>query len=58
MQTVTNTSAVQDDLQSLSMSELQAKLGSSPEGLSQAEAQRRLTQDGYNEISEKKPIRS
>ena len=45
---------LEDDLKSLPMSELQAKLGSSPEGLSQAEAQKRLTQYGYNEIAEKK----
>ena len=43
-----------DDLKSLPMPELQAKLGSSPDGLSQAEAQRRLTQYGPNEIEEKK----
>jgi H+-transporting ATPase len=43
-----------DDLKSLPMAELQAKLGSSPDGLSQAEAQRRLTQYGPNEIEEKK----
>ncbi len=36
------------------MAELQKKLGSSPEGLSQAEAQKRLTQYGPNEIKEKK----
>jgi H+-transporting ATPase len=44
-----------DDLKSLPMSELQAKLGSSPEGLSQAEAEKRLTQYGPNELHEKKP---
>jgi H+-transporting ATPase len=43
-----------DDLKSLSMPELQAKLGSSPDGLSQAEAQKRLIQYGPNEIEEKK----
>jgi H+-transporting ATPase len=43
-----------DDLKSLPMLELQAKLGSSPDGLSQAEAQKRLTQYGPNEIEEKK----
>jgi H+-transporting ATPase len=43
-----------DDLKSLPMPELQAKLGSSPDGLSQAEAQKRLTQYGPNEIAEKK----
>jgi H+-transporting ATPase len=43
-----------DDLESLPMPELQARLGSSPDGLSQAEAQKRLTQYGPNEIEEKK----
>jgi H+-transporting ATPase len=43
-----------DDLKSLPMPELQATLGSSPDGLSQAEAQKRLTQYGPNEIEEKK----
>ncbi len=43
-----------DDLKSLPMPELQAKLESSPDGLSQAEAQKRLTQYGPNEIEEKK----
>ena len=43
-----------DDLKSLPMQELQAKLGSSPDGLTQAEAQKRLTQYGPNEIEEKK----
>jgi len=42
-----------DDLKSLPMPELQAKLGSSPDGLSQAEAEKRLTQYGPNEIEEK-----
>ena len=43
-----------DDLKTLPMPELQTKLGSSPDGLSQAEAQKRLTQYGPNEIEEKK----
>ena len=43
-----------DDLKSLPMAEVEKKLGSSPEGLSQAEAQKRLTQYGPNEIEEKK----
>jgi H+-transporting ATPase len=43
-----------DDLKSLSLQELRAKLGSSPEGLSQAEATTRLAQYGPNEIEEKK----
>jgi H+-transporting ATPase len=54
MQTVTKTSKVEEDLKSLSLPELQARLGSSPDGLSQAEAQRRLAQYGPNEIAEKK----
>jgi H+-transporting ATPase len=43
-----------NDLKSLPMSELQTQLHSSPDGLSQAEAQKRLTQYGPNEIAEKK----
>ena len=45
---------VQDDLKSLPMPEVEKKLASSPDGLSQAEAQKRLTQYGPNEIEEKK----
>jgi H+-transporting ATPase len=43
-----------DDLKSLTMPELQAALGSSSDGLSQAEAQKRLTLYGPNELVEKK----
>ncbi|MEO6823262.1 MAG: HAD-IC family P-type ATPase [Nitrosospira sp.] len=43
-----------DDLKSLPLAEMEKKLDSSPDGLSQAEAQRRLTQYGPNEIEEKK----
>jgi PPK2 family polyphosphate:nucleotide phosphotransferase len=43
-----------DELKSLPMPQLLAKLGASPDGLSQAEAQKRLTQYGPNEIEEKK----
>ena len=42
------------DMKSLPMKELLEKLGSSPDGLSQAEAEKRLTQYGPNEIEEKK----
>ncbi len=42
------------DLKSLPVPEVEKKLGSSPDGLSQAEAQKRLTQYGPNEIEEKK----
>jgi H+-transporting ATPase len=44
----------QKNLKLISMEELQKKLGSSPDGLSQAEAQKRLAQYGPNEIAEKK----
>jgi H+-transporting ATPase len=44
----------QDDLKSLPMAELQTKLGSSPDGLSQAEAEKRLAQYGPNAIEERK----
>ena len=42
-----------DDLKSLPLPELRAKSGASPDGLSQAEARKRLTQYGPNEIEEK-----
>jgi hypothetical protein len=44
------TSGSKPDLKALPMPELQATLGSSPDGLSQAEAQKRLTQYGPNEF--------
>jgi H+-transporting ATPase len=43
-----------DDLKSLPLEEVERKLGSSADGLTQAEAQKRLTQYGPNEIAEKK----
>jgi H+-transporting ATPase len=43
-----------DDLKSLPLAEVEKRLGSSPDGLTQAEAQKRLTQYGPNEIEEKK----
>ena len=46
--------AGKDNLQTLPLAEVEKKLGSSPEGLTQAEAQKRLTQFGPNEIAEKK----
>jgi len=54
MQTTIKKPGAGEDLKSIPMSELQTKLGSSPDGLSQAEAQKRLTQYGPNEIEEKK----
>ncbi len=43
-----------DDLKTLPVEEVERRLGSSPDGLSQAEAQKRLAQYGPNEIEEKK----
>ena len=43
-----------DDLKTLPMSEVEKRLTSSPDGLTQAEAAKRLTQYGPNEIVEKK----
>ena len=43
-----------DDLKTLPLAEVEKKLGSSPDGLTQAEAQKRLAQYGPNEIVEKK----
>jgi len=47
-------SSVNDDLKNLSIPELEKKLGSSPEGLTQEEAKKRLDKYGPNEIVEKK----
>ena len=47
-------SDVNADLQKLPIAELQYRLSSSPEGLSEAEAKKRLSQYGLNEIVEKK----
>ena len=46
--------APKDDLKTLPLPELEKQLGSSLDGLSQAEATKRLTQYGPNEIEEKK----
>ncbi len=43
-----------DDLKSLPLPEVEKKLDTSPDGLSQAEAEKRLSQYGPNEIEEKK----
>jgi H+-transporting ATPase len=43
-----------DDLKSLPLAEVEKRLGSSPEGLSQAEALKRLARYGPNELTEKK----
>jgi H+-transporting ATPase len=46
--------AAKDDLKTLPIAEVQKRLKSSPNGLSQAEATKRLAKDGPNEITEKK----
>ncbi len=46
--------APKDDMKSLPLAEVEKKLASSEAGLTQAEAQKRLTQYGPNEIVEKK----
>jgi H+-transporting ATPase len=43
-----------DDLKNLPVAEVEKRLGSSPDGLTQVEAQKRLAQYGPNEIVEKK----
>jgi H+-transporting ATPase len=43
-----------DDLQKLPMAEVEKRLGSSPDGLNEEEANKRLAQYGPNEIAEKK----
>src|SRR5277367_6578246 len=43
-----------DELRFLPLPEVEKKLGSSPDGLTQAEAQKRLVQYGPNELTEKK----
>ncbi len=45
---------VKDDLKFLPLAEVEKKLESSPDGLTQAEAEKRLTQYGPNELEEKK----
>ena len=46
--------APQDDLKTLPMAEVEKKLESSPDGLTDAEAKKRLTQYGPNELVEEK----
>src|SRR5476651_2224631 len=43
-----------DDLKTLPIAEVEKRLSSSPDGLSDVEAQKRLTQYGPNELTEKK----
>ena len=46
------------ELEKLPLAALQAKLATSPQGLTQEEAQRRLAQYGYNELAEKEGSRA
>ncbi len=48
------TPGTKDDLKTLPLADVEKKLGSSPDGLTGAEAQKRLTQYGPNEIAEQK----
>jgi H+-transporting ATPase len=43
-----------DEMKTMPLADVEKKLGSTPDGLSQAEAQKRLTQYGPNELAEKK----
>ena len=47
-----------EDLKSLPMQEVEKKLGFSPDGLPQAEAQKRLTLYGPMRLKKRRPIRS
>ncbi len=49
-----NGAPAEDDLKSLPLADVEKRLSSSPDGLTQAEAAKRLTQYGPNEIEEKK----
>jgi magnesium-transporting ATPase (P-type) len=53
METIADRFEPKEDLESLSLPELEARLGWTPDGLSHTEAQRRLEQYGYNELAEK-----
>jgi H+-transporting ATPase len=46
MQMATKKFEIEEDIESLSMFEIQAKFGSPPDGITQAETQKRLTQYG------------
>ena len=54
MGTTDSKPAAKDDLKTLPLAEVEKRLGSSPDGLTQAEAEKRLAQYGPNEIEEKK----
>ena len=45
-----------DDLKSIPMPELEKKLGATPTGLSQAEAEKRLTQYGRTRSRKRRPM--
>ena len=54
MRRPTSPSDAKDDLKSLPLAEVEKRLSTSPDGLTQAEATKRLAQYGPNEISERK----
>src|SRR5476651_460032 len=54
MKAKTSATEANGDLKTLPLAEVEKKLESSPDGLTQAEAQKRLAQYGPNEIAEKK----
>jgi len=47
-----------NDLKSLPLEDVEKKLGSSPDGLTQAEAQKKLAQYGPNELEENMRMKS
>src|SRR5476651_2412084 len=54
MKAKTSATEANGDLKTLPLAEMEKKLQSSPDGLTRAEAQKRLAQYGPNEIAEKK----
>jgi H+-transporting ATPase len=58
METTASEPDAEGDLKSLPMPELQAKLKASLDGLTQAEALKRLTQYGRTRLKKRRPIRS
>jgi H+-transporting ATPase len=52
--TAPSAAAPKTDLQTLPIDQVEKQLGATPDGLTQAEAAKRLAQDGPNEIEEKK----
>ncbi len=51
-------SAAEDDLKSIPLAEVEKRLGSSPDGLTQAEAQKRLVNMGRTSLKKSRPMPS